>query len=56
MAEFALLCRRSGEVADVISTHRPLAVVQAATDYEVKPLEEVPLPVLERYRYWSERP
>lgn len=55
MKEFALL--RNGEVSAIITTSRSQADLAAdEPSYDVRPVSEVPLAVLERYRHWRERP
>lgn len=55
MVEYALL--RGGEVITIITTARSQGELAAdEPSYDVRPVSEVPLAVLERYRYWNERP
>lgn len=55
MNEWALL--QGGEVKTIITTSKDQATMTADyPSYEARPLGEVPLAVLERYRYWGERP
>ena len=54
MTEYALL--RNGEVSAIVTTARSQAELAAdEPSYEVRPVSEVPLATLERYRYWKER-
>lgn len=60
MREYALLDDR-GEILNVVTTDDSLLTVQEKMakvlgPCEVKPLDQVPLAVCERYQYWSERP
>ena len=53
--EYALL--RGGEIEKVVTTTRPYSELRARNpEYEVIPLERVPLAVKRRYRFWGERP
>lgn len=60
MIEYAIL--KNGEIVNVSTVDQPIKDPRTLTDrmvdgpYEVKPLDQVPLAVKQRYRYWNERP
>lgn len=54
--EYALLSRQ-GDVLSIVTSERTLEDLQASyPGYEVRPLGEVTLGALRRYKYWNERP
>lgn len=56
MNEYAFL-NLHGEVLNIVVSVRSLEELQELyPHYEVKPLGQVTLGALRRYRYWSERP
>lgn len=62
MAEktFYVIDRRTNEIVNAVATTRPItdpALIRGWVDAEHLYLDEnPPLAVLERYRYWNERP
>lgn len=56
MNEYAVLLA-SGEVQHLVTTGRTLDEVKKSfPDHKVVLVSDVPLSVLERYQYWSNRP
>lgn len=60
MIEYAIM--KGGEIVNVATCDRPVADTSTLTahmidgPYEVKPLDQVPLAVCQRYEFWDKRP
>lgn len=60
MIEYAIM--KHGEIVNVVTCDTAVADTSTLTSrmlggpYDVKPLDDVPLSVKERYEYWDERP
>lgn len=56
MFEYALLSD-SGSVTNIVMSRKTLTEMRESyPDQRVEHLSEIPLNILQRYRYWNERP
>lgn len=53
--EYALM--EGDHIVNVVTTQEPQAdIIQRWPDYEVKPLDSLPMAVKQRYEFWDQRP